>query len=72
LSFRARTFAGATACAAALPSEAKAIYDAAAPEFATVPDPRRLVKLKVVDLVKAGTVRRASARTAGDCLRKLR
>jgi membrane fusion protein, multidrug efflux system len=66
---------GAEACAAGLPSEAKAIYDAAAPEFASSSDPRALVKAKVVDLVKAGTVQRDSARSsataAGGCLEQL-
>jgi hypothetical protein len=66
---------GAEACAAGLPSEAKAIYDAAAPGFASSSDPRALVKAKVVDLVKAGTVQRDSARSsamaAGGCLEQL-
>jgi membrane fusion protein, multidrug efflux system len=61
-------------CAAGLSTEAKAIYDAAAPEFAASTDPRALIKAKVTDLVKAGAVRqdsaRASAKAAGDCLRQ--
>ena len=63
---------GAAACAAALSPEAKAIYDAAAPEFASAPDARALLRSKAVDLVKAGTVQRdsarASAKAAGECL----
>jgi membrane fusion protein, multidrug efflux system len=65
----------AEACAAGLPAEAKAIYQAAAPEFASSADPRALVKSKTVDLVKAGTVQRdsahASAVAAGGCLEQL-
>jgi len=65
----------ADACAAGLPAEAKAIYDAAAPEFAASADPRALVKARVVDLVKAGAVQRDSARSsgmaAGGCLAQL-
>src|SRR5271165_3723036 len=65
----------AAACGAALPTEAKTIYDAAAPEFASSADPRALVKAKVVDLVKAGTVQKDSARSsamaAGGCLQQL-
>ncbi len=65
----------ADACAAHLPAEARAIYDAAAPGFAASADPRALVKAKVVDLVKAGTVQRESARSsamaAGGCLAQL-
>ena len=64
----------ADACAAALPPEAKVIYDAVAPEFASSSDPRALLKAKVADLVKAGAVQRDSARSsaiaAGDCLRQ--
>lgn len=63
-------------CAAGLPAEAKAIYDAAAPEFAGAADPRALVKAKVTDLVKAGAVWRSSARSstlaAGGRLKQLR
>jgi len=66
---------GAGACAAGLPPEAKAIYAAAAPEFASSADPRALVRAKVADLVKAGTVQRDSARSsamaARDCLAQL-
>ncbi len=65
----------AAACAAALPTEAKTIYAAAAPEFASSADPRALVKAKVVDLVKAGAVQKESARSsamaASDCLQQL-
>jgi len=65
----------ADVCAAGLSAEAKAIYDAAAPEFAASADPRALVKAKVVDLVKAGAVQRDSARSsamaAGGCLEQL-
>jgi hypothetical protein len=70
-----QTPGGAEACAAGLPAEAKAIYEAAAPEFASSSDPRAMVRAKVVDLVKAGTVQRDSARSsaiaAGGCLEQL-
>ena len=66
---------GAAACAAGLSPEAKAIYDAAAPEFASSTDPRAVVRSKAADLVKAGTVQRdgarASAMAARDCLTQL-
>jgi hypothetical protein len=66
----------AGSCAAGLPAEAKAIYDAAAPDFVASADPRALVKAKTMDLVKTGAVQRGSARssamTAGNCLKKLR
>ncbi len=66
----------ASACAAHLPAEAEAIDDAAAPEFAAAADLRALVKAKVVVLVKAGTIRRSSARSSArvacDCLKMLR
>ena len=66
----------ANACAAGLSPSAKAIYDAAAPEFASSADPRAMVRSKTMGLVKAGTVKqseaRADAMTAGDCLKKLR
>jgi membrane fusion protein, multidrug efflux system len=66
---------GAEACVAALAPEAKAIYVAAAPEFAASADPRAMVRAKVVDLVKAGTVQRDSAHesavAAGACLKQL-
>jgi multidrug efflux system membrane fusion protein len=59
------------ACAALSP-EAKAIYAAAAPEFASEADPRAFLRAKVQDLVKAGAVQqsdaRASATAARDCL----
>jgi multidrug efflux system membrane fusion protein len=65
----------ADGCASGLPPEAKAIYDAAAREFASSQDPRALVRAKVADLVKSGKVQQESAResamTAGDCLRRL-
>ena len=68
--------AAATSCAAVLPAEAKAIYDAAAPEFPAAADRRALVKATTVALVKTGAVQlgsaRSSAAAAGDCLRKLR
>jgi membrane fusion protein, multidrug efflux system len=70
----AKAIGAADACAAGLPPEAKAIYAAAAPEFAASADPRALVKAKVADLVKAGAVQRDSARSsamaAGACLRQ--
>ena len=63
------------ACAAALTPEARAIYAAAAPEFASAADPRAFVRGKVQDLVKAGTVQqsdaRASAMAARACLTTL-
>ena len=66
----------ADACAAKLSPGAKAIFDAAAPEFAASADPRGLVKSKTVGLVKAGTIKQAEARgdamAAGGCLKKLR
>ncbi len=52
----------ANACAAGLAPAAKAIYDAAAPEFATSPVPRGLLRAKTVDLVKAGMVKEGEAR----------
>ena len=71
----AQATGGAEACAASLSPEAKAIYDAAAPEFVSSSDPRALVKAKVVDLVKAGAVQpdsaRSSAMTAGGCLEQI-
>jgi multidrug efflux system membrane fusion protein len=66
---------GAEACATGLSPEAKAIYAAAAPGFASAADPRSFVRGKVVDLVKAGTVHeataRASAAEASGCLAQL-
>jgi multidrug efflux system membrane fusion protein len=66
---------GAEACAAALPPDAKTIYDAAAPEFPSSKDRRALVKAKVADLVKAGMIQRDGARSsafaAGGCLDEL-
>jgi hypothetical protein len=66
---------GADACVAGLAPEAKAIYAAAAPEFVASTDPRALVRAKVVDLVKAGTVQRDSAHesalAAGACLKQI-
>ncbi len=63
------------ACVAALTPEARAIYAAAAPEFASAADPRAFVRGKVQDLVKAGTVQqsdaRASAMAARACLTML-
>ena len=62
-------------CAKGLSPEAKAIYAAAAPGFASAADPRTFVRGKVVDLVKAGTVHeataRASAAEARGCLAQL-
>ncbi len=52
----------ASACAGGLSPAAKAIYDAAAPEFAGSADPRALVKSKTVALVQAGTIKRSEAR----------
>ncbi len=62
-------------CAKGLSPEAKAIYAAAAPGFASAADPRTFVRGKVVELVKAGTVHQATARaSAGEargCLAQL-
>ena len=70
-----RTGGSPEACSAALTPEAKAIYAAAAAEFASAPDPRGFLRAKVQDLVKAGTVQqgdaRASASAARDCLTML-
>jgi multidrug efflux system membrane fusion protein len=54
----------AQACAAALAPEAKAIFAAAAAEFPSAADSRALVRSKIADLVKAGTVQRDSARSS--------
>ncbi len=66
---------GADECAAGLSPEAKAIYAAAAPGFASAADPRTFVRGKIVDLVKAGTVQQATARAsaadARECLVRL-
>ncbi len=66
---------GAAACAAALAPEAKAIYAAAAPDFASSTDQRAFMRAKIQDLVAAGTVQkdsaRASAAAARDCLTQL-
>ena len=63
-------------CAKDLSAEAKAIYAAAAPGFASAADPRTFVRGKVVELVKAGTVQQATrARAPGkpaDVLRNFR
>jgi membrane fusion protein, multidrug efflux system len=70
-----QTAGGVDACVAGLAPEAKAIYAAAAPEFAASADPRSFVRAKVADMVKAGTVQRDSAHesavAAGACLRQL-
>jgi hypothetical protein len=66
----------ALACAARLNAEAKTIYDAAAGEFATAPDPRAMLKATVMSLVQANKVQvetaRTSATAAGECLKELR
>jgi hypothetical protein len=66
----------ADACSGALSPEAKMIYDAAAPDFPSAPDPKAEVKAKVQDLVAQSKIGRVNARTnamaAGDCLKKLR
>lgn len=68
--------AAADKCAAGLAPDAKAIYASAAPEFASAPDARALVKSKTQALVKAGTVSMGNARTAataaGGCLKLLK
>ena len=66
----------ANACASRLSPASKAIYDAAAPEFASSADPRGLVRSRTMDLVKARSVKegeaRADAMAAGDRLKTLR
>ena len=68
--------AGADSCAARLDPEARAIFAAAAPCFATAADPRDHVSRRVKDLVVEGAVRRATARdsatAAGACLKLIR
>jgi len=65
----------ASACAGVLPAEAKAIYNAAAPEFAAAADPCA-GEGQGRGPPQTGAVQRGSARssamTAGDCLKKLR
>jgi len=66
----------ADACSGALVPDAKLIYEAAAPDFASAPDPKAEVKAKVQELVTQGKVGRFTAKSnamaAGDCLKKLR
>ncbi len=66
---------GADDCAKGLSPEAKAIYAAAAPGFASAADPRTFVRGKVAELVKAGTIQQetaqASAGEARGCLAQL-
>ncbi len=68
--------AAADACAAGLSPDARAVYTAAAPGFASASDPRALLKDKTRGLVKAGTVSmgnaRAAAQAAATCLMKLK
>lgn len=68
--------AAADKCAAGLGDEAKAIYAAAAPQFASAADPKALVADTTKGLVRSGTVSmgsaRSSAEAAGGCLMKLR
>jgi hypothetical protein len=62
----------ADSCADSLPAEAKTIYTAVSPSVTSGIDLRALVKEKVTEMVKAGTVgmgsARASATAAGKCL----
>ncbi len=66
---------GADDCSKGLSPEAKAIYAAAAPGFASAADPRAFMRGEVAELVKTGAVRqetaRASAEDARGCLAQL-
>ncbi|MFG1345387.1 hypothetical protein V5F59_10870 [Xanthobacter autotrophicus DSM 431] len=68
--------ATADKCAANLDADAKAIYVATAPGFASASDPRGLVADKTKALVISGAVPRGTARAAaeaaGTCLTKLK
>ncbi len=64
--------AGADKCAANLPKDAKAVYDATAPGFASASDARQLITDRVRGLVMSGTLSMSGARpaaeAAGKCL----
>ena len=66
----------AETCAASLPSPAKLIYDASAPNVTATSDLRRLVTQETRALVRSGKLDRADARTnaqaAGQCLQQLK
>lgn len=68
--------AAADKCAAGLNADGKAIYAAAAADFAKAADPRALVTEKTRALVTAGTISaggaRGAAQAAGNCLMQLR
>ena len=68
--------AAAGKCAAGLAPDAKAIYTAAAPQFAASTDPRGLLKDTTRSLITAGTVSMGNARSAAEaaaaCLKLLK
>lgn len=68
--------AAAQACAAQLPPEAKAIYEAAAPKITPTTDMRDLLKSTTFGLIMQGEVKQADARpsamAAAKCLRNLK
>lgn len=68
--------AAADKCAANLGTDAKAVYAAAAPGFASAADPRALVTEKTKALVTSGAISMGNARpaaeAAGTCLTQLR
>ncbi len=67
--------AAADACAAALPAQAKMIYDAALPGAAGGGKLADVVRASATSLVKSGQISRSDARgeaqAAGACLKKL-
>lgn len=67
--------AGAAACANALPAEARAIYEAAAPSVTPGTDLRALLQNRTRALMAEGRVAQSSARrsatAAGGCLQQL-
>ncbi len=66
----------ADACAAALPQDARLIYDSAAPAIAGASNPKDVVVEKTRALAQEGTISKLSARDnamkAGSCLKGLR
>ncbi|WP_210485373.1 hypothetical protein [Microvirga antarctica] len=68
--------AGAAACAAKLPKDARAIYDASAPGAASASDLKQLLTQQTRSLAMAGTISRGSARAsaeaAGPCVAMLK
>lgn len=67
--------AAANACAAALPAEAKLIYDKALPGATAGGALKDVIRSAAMSLVKGGELSRSSARSeaeaAGACLKKL-